>query len=336
MTKTGLLSMIVVTAVIGTLGSSFQSSAQEKPVVLKSVCAWPAENIVCSMAKKGVIDEVNRRGAGKVKIEVLGGPEVLSPFDMIPALQNGSFDMMVSTGQYYSGTYKLADVTSWINDQKAREIGKDQDVIRFVQKYFRDKTGIEILGFADLGTTMLIYTSKRPIHAISDFKGLKIRSVNAIHSMYLKEVGAASVQIPAHELLTGLERGVVDGAFRGIHQVTQFGESPYYKYALDHGINLADGFIYMSPVTWKKLPADVRELITNVSNEWDAKVWSESIRLNNEAKDEQKQKYKIEFTNPNSELAAKFKDVRKQVLGIYASDPQYGNELKSIFSKYYE
>lgn len=321
---------------LGAPGFPSAAGAAEKPIVLRSVCAWPPENIVCALGKKGFIDEVNRRGAGKVKIEAIGGPEVISPFDLIPALENGSFDVAISTGQYYSGTYKLSDVTSWIDPGKAEELAKDKRALKFVRDYFRQKTGIEILGFADVGTLMYVYTSKRPIHTLADFKGLKLRAGAPNQGTYIRGLGAASVQIAANELLTGLERGVVDGAYRGIHQVTQFGEAPYYKYVLDEPMAIADGFIYVAAPTWKKLPEDVRTLFDEVAAEWQQKVWQESTRLNKESLKVQEEKYHIEFTKPSPGIRAKVKELRHQIFSTYTSDPQYGSEIQSIFGKYYQ
>lgn len=56
--------------------------------------------------------------------------------------------------------------------------------------------------------------SKKPIHKLEDYKGLKLRAEGMIADM-LKDVGAVTVMIPGQELYLALQTGVVDGAHWG-------------------------------------------------------------------------------------------------------------------------
>ena len=57
-------------------------------IVLKAVTAWP-ENIKDNAGLFALQDKVNEAGKGKVRIEYLGGPEVIGTMEQPSALSSG-------------------------------------------------------------------------------------------------------------------------------------------------------------------------------------------------------------------------------------------------------
>jgi TRAP-type C4-dicarboxylate transport system substrate-binding protein len=55
-------------------------------------------------------------------------------------------------------------------------------------------------------------TARVPLHALSDFKGLKMRGAGGTWDVILRTIGANPVNFPAPEMREGLERGTIDGS----------------------------------------------------------------------------------------------------------------------------
>jgi len=94
-------------------------------------------------------------------------------------------------------------------------------------------------GYFNIGNT------KRPIVVPSDLKGMKLRcSTDAITTQILKFAGATPTPMPFGEIYTGIQQGVVDGAFTsiGLHAAIKLHELEKY-------FNMADLFFGWSPIS---------------------------------------------------------------------------------------
>ena len=93
----------------------------------------------------------------------------------------------------------------------------DPAVVAAVKKMFGDTvTGAHVLGMATLGLRYIY--SKKEIHTVADFKGLKVRvqatpTEDAIFPAY----GAQTVHMPFGSVYTSLQTGVIDAAENGIN-----------------------------------------------------------------------------------------------------------------------
>jgi TRAP-type transport system periplasmic protein len=63
-------------------------------IVLKAVTGFP-KNHLNNDPVPIFVDKVNKRAEGKVRIDWLGGPEVIKPFDQVMALKAGTIDMIL-------------------------------------------------------------------------------------------------------------------------------------------------------------------------------------------------------------------------------------------------
>ena len=71
------------------------------PTVLKAVYSTPSAKADIT---QNYIKEVNKRGEGIVKIDVVGGTEVIPPFNQGEALKKGSIDMNIYLPPEYAET----------------------------------------------------------------------------------------------------------------------------------------------------------------------------------------------------------------------------------------
>jgi TRAP-type C4-dicarboxylate transport system substrate-binding protein len=114
-----------------------------------------------------------------------------------------------------------------------------------------------------------LFNAKRPLRAIDDFKGLKIRSPQPSATQALTLLGAVPVNKPVSETYELLSSGVLDGTFMPPESIPAFKLTGLVPYA-----TIVPGAIYNTVLVlginedkWKSLRAEDREAITRVSGD---------------------------------------------------------------------
>jgi tripartite ATP-independent transporter DctP family solute receptor len=118
-----------------------------------------------------------------------------------------------------------------------------------------------VLGFMENGFRH-VSTSVRPIRKLADFKGLKIRTMEApVHISAFRALGASPTPMPFGELYTALQTGVVDGEENppSLFYAMKFYEVQDY-YSLTHHVYLA-GLTLINKKFFDKLPAEIKSAI---------------------------------------------------------------------------
>ena len=92
-----------------------------------------------------------------------------------------------------------------------------------------------------------VYNNKRPINALADFKGLKLRIPNAIVSEALKALGAVPMSAPVTKLRDGLAKGVFDGTTLTDEAIYAFKIAKFTKYAT----HIPGGALQTSRSRWR-------------------------------------------------------------------------------------
>jgi len=157
------------------------------------------------------VEAVNRAGEGVVRIEVLGGPEVIPQAQLLYALRRGVIDMAFGAVTYYRGLLPEGDAlfASTITPMQARRTG----AIEALQPYWERRINARLLGWMQSGVGVNIYLTEAPrfdAYGFPDLGGLRVRTSPSNREL-LERLGARPVQIAVREVFTALQRGTVDG-----------------------------------------------------------------------------------------------------------------------------
>src|SRR5919108_285240 len=230
-------------------GPEFARGAE--PVTVRAITAWPLD-CNCVSQYKRYIDETNKRGKGKIEIKLLGGPEVVKPFEQLQALRAGIADMTHSAGDYYVGetiegaALAMLDPTDFDKYLKGFRAGRD-----IINQAYREKSGVRLLGIT-VGGTGFRFMMGKPISGLDDLKGKRVRVFGTQGAKAAQYFGASPQTIPAHELYPALQKGVVDGAIRAPDDAWSFGERDVYKSMIATPMQLAPGSTYIAVRVWDK------------------------------------------------------------------------------------
>jgi TRAP-type transport system periplasmic protein len=245
----------------------------QSPVTIRAIMAWP-NDCNCVSQYKRYIEEVNKRGKGKVEIKLLGGPEVVKPFEQLQALRGGIADMTHSASAYWVGETIEGSVMDILDpndfDRYLKGLRTTQAFATMNQAY-REKSGVQFLGIM-VGGTGFRFLMAKPVASLDELKGKRIRVFGTQGAKTAQYFGASPQTIPATELYPALQRGVVDGAIRAPDDAWSFGERDVYKSMISTPLQFSPGGAYIAVRVWDKLPADVQTLLSEVAVELEPQV----------------------------------------------------------------
>lgn len=183
---------------------------------------------------------------GTIDVKVRCCAQLMGEDEAFKALQLGTVDMHIITGNNLSPHFPLTDafVLPYIFEDKAHAYRVlEGDVGASFATQMKDATGVNLLTFGFVGDRDF-YNSRNPITKIEDMAGLKIRvPKNQVMIDTFTEFGASPIPLPWADTPTALQTGAVEGADNGTSFIKsqKFYEIMPYFTALEH-------FIYFSPM----------------------------------------------------------------------------------------
>jgi len=192
---------LAITSLIG--GTS---SASAEDVVRVITFAPPERNDLSMVIFREYMKRVNEAGKGVVRIDHIGGPEVVPLRDQVNAVSKGIADM-VMTFTVHAALVPEVDTLgqSMVSIEEERKNGY-VDLLDEAHK----NINIKFIGRSATNGGFHIF-SKKPINDLSDFKGMKVRSHSG-YDPFFNALGATPVHMKISEIYTGLERGLVEAA----------------------------------------------------------------------------------------------------------------------------
>jgi TRAP-type C4-dicarboxylate transport system substrate-binding protein len=320
-----LMSVVLVAVIV--FYNHNGASVHAKEIVLKGVTAWP--KIHHGGAPLYWLEEMvnnDPKLQGKLKIQVLGGPEVIGTFDQLEALQKGVVQIVMGALGYWAGALPINnfnDLTPYTPEQE-----REKGVWSFWNRVNR-KIGVYYLSHTD-SSPMMMFVQK-PVKRIDDLRGLKIRTSPTFVSL-IKGVGAVPVRMPSSEIYTAIERGVVDGYCTSTDSISTVGLIEVTKYAIDHPFYKAGAHMFINLDTWNQLPEDVQGALTEFARKLEAKSESYYPAIGKQ----ELEKLRLEgtkFIRFSPEEAKKFIDIayKSHWALAFEQDPETAAQLRKLF-----
>jgi C4-dicarboxylate-binding protein DctP len=240
--------------------------------LLLSVAAWAQEPIVIKFSHVVAADTpkgraadrfkalVEQRTAGRVRVDVYPNSQLYKDGEEMEALQLGSVQMLAPSmskfGPMGLPEFELFDLPYIFPDRAVLRRVVDGDIGRGLLKSMEAK-GIVGLAFWDNGFKVM--SANRPLHAVSDFKGLKMRIKSSkVLDAQMRALGALPQILAFSEVYQALQTGVVDGTENtppNLYTQKMY-EVQKYVALSNHGY---DGYaVIVTKKFWDALPADIR------------------------------------------------------------------------------
>ncbi|HTS24041.1 MAG TPA: TRAP transporter substrate-binding protein [Casimicrobiaceae bacterium] len=200
------------------------------------------------------------RTGGRVRVEVYPNSTLYKDGEEMEALQLGSVQILAPSmskfGPMGLPEFELFDLPYIFPDRAGLRRVLDGDIGRDLLKRL-DSKGIVGLGFWDNGFKVM--SANRPLHAVADFKGLKMRIKSSkVLDAQMRALGAMPQVMAFSEVYQALQTGVVDGTENSPPNLytQKMYEVQKYVALSNHGY---DGYaVIAGKKFWDGLPADIR------------------------------------------------------------------------------
>lgn len=258
----------------------------------KITTTWPPNFPVTGEGCRLFANWVEEMSAGRMKIKVYGGGELVPPLESFEAVSNGAIEMGHGAAYYWAGKTPAAQffaavpfgmncqqMNAWIIAGGGGKLWED----------LYDRFGLLPMICGNTGVQMGGWFNKE-INTIEDLQGLKMR-IPGLGGKVLTRAGGTAMLVAGGEIYTNLERGVIDatewiGPYHdykmGFHEVAK-----YYYYPGWHEPGPVLELI-VNKRKFQELPLDLQAIIrtaahrqnTWMSAEFDAKnfVYLDKIR----------------------------------------------------------
>ncbi len=279
-------------------------------------------------------NRINSEGKGKVKVELYHSETLYKVKDIVPALMNGSCEIIFHTSTHTTGSWPEIGGLSlpylYTNHLSTREKWKEGgELLNLVIKEMDKKYGVRIRASGILPHTRL-WTIKKKIETPSDLKGLKIRATGKPDAEALNAFGASPNFLSSAEIYEALQRGTIDGLTTYPGTVVARNLFDVLNYGINSEPTLcAWGYqIYVLNKTFDSWPADVREIILKAAAEYDSKTLDFGMKYMQE-QILPKFKGKVELISPTPEAMKKFVELATPTYSIWLKtvDKEFGEKF---------
>lgn len=170
------------------------------------------EDTVTQLYSEKFAEEVERLSDGEMRIQVYSNGSLGGDAELLESCEVGDIPFVVqNTAPQVSylpqlALFDLPCVYSDIADVQA--VLDDQNFMDKINEIYLSG-GFRLLGMAD--QNFRIMTSNKKVEKLSDFKGIKIRTMeNAYHIAFWKALGANPTPMTFSEVYIGLSQGTID------------------------------------------------------------------------------------------------------------------------------
>jgi TRAP-type C4-dicarboxylate transport system substrate-binding protein len=247
------------------------SSANAQEVTLKAVTSF-AEGTQFSKNFERFIEKVNADGKGVIKINYIGGPRAMPPFEVGNAVRTKVVDIANVTGAFYTNLMPEADSFKLIGLPMSEQ--RKNGTWALINELHNQKLNAYFLARQFHNVPFHIYLNKK-IDKL-DFAGLKIR-VTPVYKDIVEAMGGTAITTAPGEVYTALERGVVDGYGWPVSGIFDLGWEKVTKFRVEPAFYSVEVNVLVNQDTWKSLTDAQRKVLT------DAAAWLEGLDAENDA-----------------------------------------------------
>ncbi|MGY4691378.1 TRAP transporter substrate-binding protein [Salibacterium sp. K-3] len=242
-------------------------------------------------------EDVENSSNGSMKIETYGQATLGGETVLLELLKTGVIDMAKVNGgklESFSEQFSVFSLPYIFEDKQHFNNVMHSDTVDQMYKDL-ESTGLRGITHYRAGKRSF-YTQDTPIQHPDDLEGLKIRVMNNSTSIRTMDLlGASPTPLPASEVYSGLQQGVIDGAESSHIALTDANHGEVAKaFSYDEHTRIPD-FLIMSAKTWNSLSEEEKQMIQDAaekSSDSHDETWDE---LMVESKEQAREEMNVTF-----------------------------------------
>ena len=241
------------------------TSTTAKEIRLSLLGAWPEGITITDWQEAAMIAKMNELGQGSLSVHRVAGPADVYQAEQMAALRNGIYDILHTASSYFRGLTQLPNVEAFLGGAPVslRESCGLEDIFREI---YDEQVGVHYLGPSTYNSSAHIYLSElaNEDRTVVDLTGLKLRG-HAGFQRGTEALGGSIVNMPASQVYTAVQRGVIEGSVAGGDYMyardVRWDEIMNYAYDID--LDKESGHVYMNKDVWLSLTQQQQDAIYN-------------------------------------------------------------------------
>ncbi len=272
------------------------------------------------------------RSGGTMTIVYKGGPEAAPPFEQLGLIKSGVFDMLVTSGSYYTQLVPEAALTDYFDGELAEL--RQGGVNDLFDRIHQERAGVKMVGYTTSRTPYHLYT-KRPIQSVAEIRGKKLRSV-PLYGPLISGLGAAPVTLAPADVYSALERGVVDGFMwprigiddLKLHEVTCC--------IIEPGVWTVRSVLLMNLNAWQKLTPEQQKILDDTWAEIEVWVSERHGAMAADAVEQLVSKYGMQVVRLPENEARQLREIAYDApwKEYVPQMPQYGPQIQELAQRF--
>lgn len=222
--------------------------------------------------------EVEKRTNGRVKVTYFPGATLTPAAQTYDSVEKGIADVGLSVLGYTMGKFPLTEVTDLPLGYQSGFLATKM-INAYYNKFKPKEFDGTVVMYLHAHGPGLVNTAKKQVTKLEEFKGLKMRS-HGLSAKLVQALGGAPVGMPMTETYDALSKGVAEGVMCPLEAMKgwKLGEVCNFS-TLNYGSSYSTGFfVVMNKAKWNSIPADAKEIIQKINEEWitkQARVWDD-------------------------------------------------------------
>ncbi|MGC1442007.1 MAG: TRAP transporter substrate-binding protein DctP [Burkholderiaceae bacterium] len=222
-----------------------------------------------------LVEDINKRGEGKLKITVKGGPEAIGMFEQPNAARDGVVDMVHVPGSFYGKS--VPEIDAMVAAANSTVDVRVNGGAALMEQAHQKRFNVKHLGWIDGGVNFHIYMTKEPkfdSKGVLDLTGVKLRD-NPIYHAFFESLNATTASMKSTEVYAALEKGVVDASAWTSIGLMDLKWDKFMKYRVDPAFYQTDLGVIFNLDKWKSLSEDSRKIIQQAVIDWEKKSFND-------------------------------------------------------------
>jgi len=288
------------------------------------------------MGVENLATRVEAASAGRLKIKVYGGGELVPAFEVFDAVSRGTVEMGHDASYYHKGKLDSAqfftsipfglnylELNGWLYYGGGIELWRELYAPFNLVPIPCGNTGVQMGGWFN-----------KEINTVADLQGLKMR-IPGLGGEVLRRAGGTPITLPGAEIFTSLKTGVIDATeWVGAYNDVSFGlhkAAKYYYYPGWHepGPGLET---MINTAAWESLPPDLQAIVETTCQSITTDMVAEYTHGNAYAFQQLLDDPDVEVRRFPQEVLALLKSITEEIVAEWvAKDPA----AKKIADSYY-
>jgi len=236
-----------------------RTAAAQAATVMRLSHQYPPSHHIAGVLNAFAAD-AKARTNGALDVQIFPAEQLARVGENFPGVARGAFEAAVATNFTWGNT--IPEMSGQTIPFFFGDEGKNRRFPRSEARRFLDgitaRRAVRSVAWLFTTNTAIFTSQRRPLVALEDFRGVKIRGINALIDNALTAVGAAPAATPAPEVVGALQSGVLDAGLtdvsaavsRRFYEVQRYGTvSPFFSVSTQ---------VYVNPRWWDGLRPELR------------------------------------------------------------------------------